>query len=94
MVANQKPAPVIVYDYYDSSRQARAFYEIPQSTVCDICEDAECKKTCSEKKSVSGNQRSSPTVSEEIEKPKDQSSTFKPSFTAIIALTLALLLRP
>ncbi|XP_071630313.1 thioester-containing protein 1 allele R1-like [Temnothorax longispinosus] len=26
-VAKQKPVPVSVYDYYDSSRRARAFYE-------------------------------------------------------------------
>ena len=38
-VANQKPAYVLVYDYYDQSRRARSFYQIDPSTLCDICDD-------------------------------------------------------
>jgi len=41
-VANQKPAPVIVYDYYDQSRRARSFYDIVPATLCDICEEDDC----------------------------------------------------
>ena len=37
-VANQKPAPVVVYDYYDQSRRARSFYDVVPATLCDICE--------------------------------------------------------
>ena len=41
-VANQRPAPVIVYDYYDQSRRARAFYDVVPSSLCDICEGEDC----------------------------------------------------
>ena len=41
-VANQKPAPVLVYDYYDQSRRAMSFYDVVAATVCDICEDDDC----------------------------------------------------
>jgi len=41
-VANQKPAPVVVYDYYDQSRRARSFYDVVPATLCDICEDDDC----------------------------------------------------
>ncbi|KAK7068367.1 hypothetical protein SK128_017571, partial [Halocaridina rubra] len=41
-VAFQKPAPVIVYDYYDTSRQARQFYRALPATLCDICDLDEC----------------------------------------------------
>lgn len=46
-VAKQKPAPVIIYDYYDNSRVARQFYNGPKSTVCDICENEDCGESCS-----------------------------------------------
>jgi len=41
-VANQKPAPVLVYDYYDQSRRAMSFYDVVPATVCDICEGEDC----------------------------------------------------
>ena len=41
-VANQKPAPVLVYDYYDQSRRAMSFYDVVPATVCDICEGDDC----------------------------------------------------
>ncbi|XP_071630308.1 thioester-containing protein 1 allele S3-like isoform X2 [Temnothorax longispinosus] len=45
-VAKQKPVPVSVYDYYDSSRRARAFYEPRKTTLCDLCEDEDCEDIC------------------------------------------------
>ncbi|XP_018316792.1 CD109 antigen isoform X2 [Mycetomoellerius zeteki] len=45
-VAKQKPVPVSVYDYYDSSRKARAFYEPKKTTLCDLCEDEDCEDIC------------------------------------------------
>jgi len=39
-VANQKPASVLVYDYYDQSRRARSFFESVRATLCDICDPA------------------------------------------------------
>ncbi|KAG7209379.1 hypothetical protein KM043_015478 [Ampulex compressa] len=41
-VAKQKPVPVSIYDYYDSSRRARVFYEPQRATLCDICEGESC----------------------------------------------------
>ena len=41
-VANQKPAAVLVYDYYDQSRKARAFYDVVPATLCDICQGDDC----------------------------------------------------
>lgn len=96
MVANQKPVPVSVYDYYDSSRRARTFYEPLKSTLCDICEGEECKKKCSEeKKSVSGNQRGNPSTSDDVSRARSQqtSSSFKSflSSGAIIAFISSIL---
>ncbi|XP_015369821.1 PREDICTED: CD109 antigen-like isoform X2 [Diuraphis noxia] len=45
-VANQKPVPVTVYDYYDQSRRARVFYAPRRATPCEICEDSDCNKIC------------------------------------------------
>ncbi|XP_012527299.1 CD109 antigen isoform X2 [Monomorium pharaonis] len=45
-VAKQKPVPVSIYDYYDSSRRARAFYEPRKTTLCDLCEDEDCEDIC------------------------------------------------
>ncbi|XP_073823483.1 CD109 antigen-like [Musca autumnalis] len=43
-VAMQKPAVIMVYDYYDSTKKATDFYEI-ESKLCDICEgEEECAK--------------------------------------------------
>ncbi|XP_023714120.1 CD109 antigen isoform X3 [Cryptotermes secundus] len=48
-VAKQKPVPVTIYDYYDSSRRARVFYEPRVATLCDICEGEDCSTSCSSK---------------------------------------------
>ncbi|XP_065072649.1 thioester-containing protein 1 allele S3-like isoform X6 [Ochlerotatus camptorhynchus] len=45
-VAKQKPAPVVIYDYYDNSRIARQFYNGPVAGLCDICEDEDCGNSC------------------------------------------------
>uniref|UniRef100_A0AAG5DEP7 CD109 antigen n=1 Tax=Anopheles atroparvus TaxID=41427 RepID=A0AAG5DEP7_ANOAO len=45
-VAKQKPAPVVIYDYYDNSRIARQFYEGPKASLCDICEGEDCGEAC------------------------------------------------
>ncbi|XP_062547422.1 thioester-containing protein 1 allele R1-like isoform X2 [Armigeres subalbatus] len=46
-VAKQKPAPVVIYDYYDNSRIARQFYSGPTAGLCDICENEDCGNSCS-----------------------------------------------
>ncbi|KAJ8965945.1 hypothetical protein NQ317_008000, partial [Molorchus minor] len=45
-VAKQKPVPVIIYDYYDTSRRARVFYSGPKITLCDVCEGEDCGDIC------------------------------------------------
>lgn len=45
-VANQKPVPVKVYDYYNLARSARMFYSPHKATLCDICDGAECGNDC------------------------------------------------
>ena len=41
-ITKQKPAMVIVYDYYDQSRRARSFYDVVPATLCDICVGDDC----------------------------------------------------
>ncbi|CAG9797907.1 unnamed protein product [Chironomus riparius] len=45
-VAKQRPAPVIIYDYYDSSRRATQFYSARPASLCDICEQEDCTEVC------------------------------------------------
>ncbi|KAM0733061.1 CD109 antigen [Formica fusca] len=59
-VAKQKPVPVSIYDYYDSSRRARVFYEARKTTLCDLCEDEDCQDICV---STPGKQKDNATVS-------------------------------
>lgn len=42
-VAKQRPVPVTLYDYYDQSRRARAFYSPLIATELDICEGDDCR---------------------------------------------------
>ncbi|XP_034243701.1 CD109 antigen isoform X1 [Thrips palmi] len=49
-VARQRPVPVTVFDYYDQSRRARAFYEPRVATLCDICEGEDCGASCSSRR--------------------------------------------
>ncbi|XP_072395001.1 thioester-containing protein 1 allele R1-like [Diabrotica undecimpunctata] len=44
--AKQKPVPVVLYDYYDSSRRARVFYRGPATHLCDLCEEEDCESVC------------------------------------------------
>jgi len=41
-VANQRPAAIVVYDYYDQAKRARSFYDVVPATLCDICEGDDC----------------------------------------------------
>ncbi|XP_072743357.1 thioester-containing protein 1 allele R1 isoform X2 [Anoplolepis gracilipes] len=59
-VAKQKPVPVSIYDYYDSSRRARVFYEARKTTLCDLCEDEDCEDICVSKP---GKRKDNATVS-------------------------------
>ncbi|XP_014472781.1 PREDICTED: CD109 antigen-like isoform X2 [Dinoponera quadriceps] len=59
-VAKQKPVPVSIYDYYDSSRRARVFYEPIKTTLCDLCEGEDCEDICVSKP---GKQKDNVTMS-------------------------------
>ncbi|XP_067120977.1 CD109 antigen [Centruroides vittatus] len=45
-VANQKPVPVEVYDYYNLAKSSRMFYQVQEGKLCDICENEDCGKKC------------------------------------------------
>ncbi|RWS08174.1 CD109 antigen-like protein [Dinothrombium tinctorium] len=45
-MADLKPVPIIVYDYYDKSKSATIFFQLKQLNTCDICEDDDCGKSC------------------------------------------------
>ncbi|XP_011135984.1 CD109 antigen isoform X2 [Harpegnathos saltator] len=59
-VAKQKPVPVSIYDYYDSSRRARVFYEPIRTNLCDLCDGEDCDDICVSKP---GKQKDNATVS-------------------------------
>lgn len=44
-VAHQKPAAIVVYDYYDTTRKSRAFYSADEKSLCDICV-TDCPEKC------------------------------------------------
>jgi CD109 antigen len=46
-VANNKPVPVTIYDYYRREQAARIFYKPPAASSCDICESDSCSESCS-----------------------------------------------
>ncbi|EFX86067.1 hypothetical protein DAPPUDRAFT_313404 [Daphnia pulex] len=58
-VAEQRKVPVVMYDYYDSSRRARVFYEPVPANVCDICQSNDCKNQCSSYPGWSGDEEGS-----------------------------------
>jgi len=56
-VANHKPVPVTVYDYYNRQQSARMFYEPTLARTCDICEGDECGSSCNSLTSGGGKGR-------------------------------------
>ncbi|KAH8405167.1 hypothetical protein KR222_007055, partial [Zaprionus bogoriensis] len=40
-VANQKPAPIVLYDYYDTNKKATEYYQI-ESKLSEICKEGDC----------------------------------------------------
>uniref|UniRef100_A0A1Y9H2W1 CD109 antigen n=1 Tax=Anopheles dirus TaxID=7168 RepID=A0A1Y9H2W1_9DIPT len=88
-VAKQKPAPVVIYDYYDNSRIARQFYEGPKASLCDICENEDCGEACSirsQKQRSSDGPGRQPTVGEPMH--ASSSPTLRASLCAILLSTL------
>ena len=54
-VANHKPVPVTVYDYYNRVQSARMFYEPILAKSCDICDGDECGDSCNSLTTGTGN---------------------------------------
>ncbi|XP_015784901.1 CD109 antigen isoform X1 [Tetranychus urticae] len=42
-VANNKPVPVTLYDYYNRHESARIMYEPKMTTTCSICSSSDCQ---------------------------------------------------
>ncbi|XP_044019727.1 CD109 antigen-like isoform X2 [Aphidius gifuensis] len=77
-VAKQKPVPVTIYDYYDSSRRAQVFYEPNVKTnLCDICNGEDCGDICVGEQGKQNNN-------------KNQSSSLTFSLYGIISFTIIL----
>lgn len=56
---------LIYWDFFFVlARRAREFYNVQQSTLCDICEGVECDKTC---KNESSAEEETTTISSELE---------------------------
>ncbi|RWS11259.1 CD109 antigen-like protein [Dinothrombium tinctorium] len=45
-MADLKPVPIIVYDYYEKSKSATIFFQSKQVDNCDICENDDCGRSC------------------------------------------------
>lgn len=82
-VANQKPVPVKVYDYYNLARSARMFYSPHKATLCDICDGAECGNDCNAVKET----KSDSTQLERESEPGRASDT-SASLLSIVLLAL------
>ena len=39
-IGNRAAAYVKVYDYYDTTRKASAYYQPPKVSICDICQES------------------------------------------------------
>lgn len=44
-VAKQRPAYVVLYDYYAPERRCTEYYQV-DSSLCDICQGADCGRGC------------------------------------------------
>uniref|UniRef100_A0A1A9W1S9 TEP1-F n=1 Tax=Glossina brevipalpis TaxID=37001 RepID=A0A1A9W1S9_9MUSC len=44
-VAERKPVPIILYDYYNTEYRRTEYYQI-ESSLCDICEGQKCGNAC------------------------------------------------
>ncbi|EEC12664.1 thioester-containing protein, putative [Ixodes scapularis] len=86
-VANQKPVPVKVYDYYDLARSARMFYSPYKTTLCDVCDGVECGNDCN---TVKGTKAGTDQLERETE--PDAAADTRASLAAVLALSLTAVL--
>jgi CD109 antigen len=71
-VANHRPVPVTLYDYYNRAQTARLFYEPLQATMCDACEGEDCGAGCN---SISTDGKNGPNSSPSLTGDKGNSAT-------------------
>ncbi|XP_070508313.1 thioester-containing protein 1 allele R1-like [Chironomus tepperi] len=45
-VADQKPASIVVYDYYANDLRSEVFYTPAKVILCDICGPKDCPDAC------------------------------------------------
>ncbi|KAG0433503.1 hypothetical protein HPB47_019855, partial [Ixodes persulcatus] len=86
-VANQKPVPVKVYDYYNLARSARMFYSPYKTTLCDVCDGVECGNDCN---TVKGTKAGTDQLERETE--PDAAADTRASLAAVLALSLTAVL--
>ncbi|XP_053206291.1 CD109 antigen-like isoform X2 [Panonychus citri] len=53
-VANNKPVPVILYDYYNRHESARIMYEPKVTTTCSICTSSDCQCNNDDENGIKG----------------------------------------
>ncbi|XP_063878059.1 thioester-containing protein 1 allele R1-like isoform X4 [Scylla paramamosain] len=95
-VAFQKPSAVKVYDYYDTSRQARQFYRPLPAKLCDICDLDECDPRQCEQQIIELNRQLQDP--EDVERPASVteiagSAALVPTLTITCLALLAALLQ-
>ena len=90
-VANQKPAAVLVYDYYDQSRRARSFYDVVPATLCDICSGDDCPDDgCPDRPKFST--FGSYAFGENVDTPSDAAPKTLSAFFAVVSVALSVIL--
>lgn len=88
-VANHRPVPVTVFDYYDTTRTARQFYRVTYVSICDVCDPDECVLYDCEDEDFNGQRLRSSSV-EEIE--SSDSSRFSCNLALNIFIFISVLI--
>lgn len=87
-VAKLKPAVVTIFDYYDTTRRARMFYDIEQASVCDICEKGDCGQACTIR---AAEQRSARSSTENPDRLDTKSAATLTAVNSIVVAAIAAL---
>ncbi|XP_071544261.1 CD109 antigen-like isoform X6 [Panulirus ornatus] len=91
-VAFQKASPVRIYDYYDTSRQARQFYKALPATLCDICDLDDCDPGQCEQQIIELNRQQQDPQDLELPATVTEIGTGMMYSPTIILTTIALLI--
>lgn len=91
-VANHKPVPVTVYDYYNRVQTARMFYEPTLASTCKICDGDECGSSCNSVKDDGKKKKDDDGVNNEFGRQKSSASSTQSIFSIILIANLVTLL--